>query len=334
MLANDEQGTLRNAARRFSRERLPPLCPKRYLRALPAGLIAVLYALAAPGSALGSAGEPARIPFTLTRDNIVVSVELVPDHPLPFVFDSGLSVGNVVTVGTARRLGLVSKGRAHFTDSSGSSGSAGVTTIQRVRVGGAVLNDQTFAITEVPEQLTARKGKSPIAGFLGAPLMQGAVVCIDYRHKLLRRWDPSGFDASGLSSIPMRSNHGLPTIEVSIDGLQATLIVDSGNNGGVELFPSFADQYDLRKRYPHLKLLEGMSGGGQTFDVFSGVAGAVEIDPGSVLRQVPLSLVAQAMDPAWGIDGLAGYKLLSRLNPCLDRDGQRLMWTARNLARD
>jgi len=291
-----------------------------------AGLFATLSAAAASESVPGAVDGPARIPFTLTHDNIVVSVELAPGQPLPFIFDSGLSVGNVVTIDTARRLGLASSGRAHFTDSSGSSGSAGVTTIQTVHVGGAVLNDQKFAITEVPEELTVRKGKSPIAGFLGAPLLQDAVVCIDYRHKLMRRWTASGFDASGLSSIPMRSNHGLPTIDVSIDGLQATLIVDSGNNGGVELFPSFADKNDLRQRYPHLKLLEGMAGGGQTFDVFSGLADAVEVDPGSILRQMPLSLIAQAMDPAWGIDGLAGYQFLSRLNPCLDRDGQRMLW--------
>jgi len=131
----------------------------------------------------------------------------------------------------------------------------------------------------------------------------------------------------------MHSNHGLPTIEVSIDGVQATLIVDSGDNGGVDLFPAFADENNLRQRYPHLKLREGMAGGGQTFDVYSGLADAVAVDPGSTLRQVPLSLVAQAMDPVWGIDGLAGFQFLSRLNPCLDHDGQRFMWAAGKIGR-
>lgn len=298
-----------------------------------ANLFAFFYVVAASASATAPFGGAARIPFTLTRSNIVVDVELVPGHSLPFIFDSGLSVGNVLTTETASKLDLRANGRAHFTDSSGTGGSAGVTVIQTVRVGSAVLHEQTFAITDVPESLTARKGKAPVAGFLGAPLLQDAVLCIDYRHKLMQRWAPSAFDASGLSSIPMRSNHGLPTIDIRIDGLEATLIVDSGNNGGVELFPAFADEHDLRQRYPHLKLLEGTAGGGQTFDVFAGVADAVEVDAGSVLRHVPLSLIAQAMDPAWGIDGLAGYEFLSRLNPCLDRDGQRLLWAAEKTAR-
>ncbi|MDB5977663.1 MAG: hypothetical protein JWR07_4423 [Nevskia sp.] len=298
-----------------------------------ATLLALLYAVAASAAETADKGGPARIPFTLTHSNIVVEVGLMSDHPLPFIFDSGLSVGNILTTDTARKLGLSSKGRAHFTDSSGTGGSTGVTTIQTVHVGAAVLDEQTFAITDVPETLIAQKGKPPIAGFLGAPLMQEAVLCIDYRHKVMQRWKRSDFDDAGLSSIPMRSNHGLPTIDISIDGLQATLIVDSGNNGGVELFPAFAEQNDLRKRYPDLKLLEGTAGGGQTFDVFSGVADAVGVDSNSTLRQVPLSLIAQAMDPAWGIDGLAGFEFLSRLNPCLDREGQRLLWAAKKTAR-
>ncbi len=306
-------------------------CCTAFLSATLSALL--IYATAASASAPAPVAGPARIPFTLTRSNIVVDVELVPGHRLPFIFDSGLSVGNVLTTETASKLGLTANGRAHFTDSSGTGGSAGVTVIQTVQVGTAVLHQQPFAITDVPDSLTARKGKAPIAGFLGAPLLQDAVVCIDYRHKLMQRWAPADFDASGLSSIPMRTNHGLPTIDIRIDGLQATLIVDSGNNGGVELFPSFADQYDLRKRYPHLKLQEGTAGGGQTFDVFAGVADAVEVDSSSTLRHVPLSLIAQAMDPAWGIDGLAGFEFLSRLNPCLDRDGRRLLWAPQKTAR-
>jgi hypothetical protein len=131
----------------------------------------------------------------------------------------------------------------------------------------------------------------------------------------------------------MQLNHGLPTIEVVIDGLPATLVVDSGNNGGVELFPAFADDNDLRQRYPHLVPQQGMAGGGQTFDILSGLADTVAVGSDTVLRQVQMSLIAQAMNPAWGIDGLAGYAFLSRLNPCLDRDGQRLLWAAEKVQR-
>ena len=280
------------------------------------------------------ASGAARIPFTVTRGNIVVTVELVAGHPLPFIFDSGLSVGNILTEETARKLNLASKGQAHFTDSSGNSGSARVAVIPSIRVGDSVLMDQKFAITHVPDELTRRKGKAPIAGFIGAPLMEGDILCLDFRHHILRRWLPSAFNDAGLASMPMRFNHGLPTIDVAIDGLPATLIVDSGDNGGLELFPAFADENDLRDRLPNLVLREGIAGSGNTFDVYSGSADTVELAPHATLRQVPLSLVAQAMDPQWGIDGLAGFKFLSRLNPCLDSGGQRLLWSMSDTRQD
>lgn len=293
--------------------------------ALLSGLLVTLSVASAP-----KPSAPAAIPFQLHEGNIVVQVELEKGRPLPFIFDSGLSDGNIVSADAAQRLHLKTTGEVDLHDASGTPNAAKLTTIPSVRVGDAVLRNQTYAILDIPAEVTARgDGEAPIAGFLGAPLMQDAVVCVDYRKQTMQRWTRADFDGAGLTAVPMQLRHGLPVIRVGVDGRFATLAVDSGNNGGVQLFPSFADEELLRSRYPDLKMREGRSGSGQRFVILSGVADAVEVAPGLTLHKVPVSSMAQSFDPEWGIDGLVGSEFLSRLDPCLDRDGQRLLWDAK-----
>ena len=305
----------------------------RRVTVLIVAAFAALTAAAESNPAPRAANASTTIPFELDEGNIVVQAELTPGHALPFIFDTGLSDGNIVSADTADALHLVPTGEVNLNDASGAPNAAKLTTIPNVRVGGAVLRDQPYAIIDIPDEVTDRgEGRAPIAGFLGAPLMQDAVLCIDYQRKAMQRWSRADFEGGGLSVLPMRLQHGLLTIRVGIDGRFATLAVDSGNNGGVQLFPSFADEGLLRSRYPDLKQRQGTSGSGRSFLILSGVADEVEVAPGVVLKKVPLSSMAQSFDPAWGIDGLAGSEFLSRLDPCLDRDGQRLLWDAKKKA--
>ncbi len=272
--------------------------------------------------------RPAVIPFLLEGANIVVDVELAPGRTLPFVFDSGLSNGNLVTPEVAKALGLKPSARQGVNDASGDHNAARLTTVPSVRIGETRLSKQTYAIVAIPEQVTRRPGKTPLAGFIGAPLLENAVLCIDYEHQRMQRWARADFDGRGMSSVPMTLNHGLPTIVVDIDGRKARLIVDSGNNGAVVVYPAFATRHDFRKRYPGLVAHSGNDGSGQDFQVLNGEAKAVGISPTATFQWVPLTVMPQGMDPAWGIDGMVGFEVLSRLNPCLDREGQRFLFRA------
>jgi predicted aspartyl protease len=254
-------------------------------------------------------------------------VELKPGHRLPFSFDSGLSKGNIITPEAAKALGLKADQSMVVRDSSGKHTAAELTHVPSVTIGDARLTDQEYAIFAAPTQVTNRPGKPPLAGVLGAPLMKGAVLCVDYAHQKMQRWrNRQGFAATGLVSIPMTTVHDLPTIVVNIDGRPARVIVDTGNNGAIVVFPVFAQKNDFRSRYPALDASGGRSGSGQSFDALSGTADTLEIGTGAVFRDVPLAVIPQAVDPAWGIDGLIGFDVLSALNPCFDRDGQRLLF--------
>lgn len=290
---------------------------KLHMKVVTAGLL-----LAASCCVVHAETAPATIPFTLHGDNIVVMASLDSSAPMPFIFDSGLSHGGIVTRQTAAKLGLKPLRDLNVGEASGGAGQmAKLTQVHSMRMGRAVLTDPPFAIIDVASQVVTRPGKAPIAGFIGAPLLQDAVVCIDYAHRVITRWPRAAFDAQGYIAAPAQLSHGLVTVEADVDGLTATLAIDTGNNGGVEFFPAFARAHRLLDRYPDLRPMQGMSGTGQTFNILAGTAKHVQFAPQVVLKQASLLLVAQAFDPTWGIDGLLGYHVLSRLNPCIDRDG-------------
>lgn len=273
-----------------------------------------------------TAAKPAVIPFRLEGANIVVEVELAPGRRLPFVFDSGLAHGNLITPAAAKAWGLKADAGLGVRDAAGIGSDAALTSVAAIRVGEARLEHPPFAIVPIPDAVTRRPGLPAIAGFLGAPLLADAVLCIAYSQQAMQRWPRGAFDASRMISVPMLLNHGLPTIRISIDGRGATMIVDSGNNGAVVVYPSFADTPAFRKRYPQLAAHEGYGGSGHSFEAQTGDADVVVIGPGVGFEHVPLTVIPQGMDPAWGIDGMVGYEVLSRLNPCLDVEGQRLLF--------
>jgi hypothetical protein len=284
--------------------------------------------VAAAASSRDAVKEPAEIPFQIEEGKIVIDVELKPGHTLPFVFDSGLSHGNLVTPKAAAGIGLEGDQELNIGDATGDLHQGKLATIPKVRVGEAQLADQLYAIVDIPEPVTARPGKPSLAGFLGAPLMRDAVLCVDFEHGRLHRWHRAAFKPGHLTVAPMKLNHELPTLEVKIDGQRATLIVDSGNNGAITVYPSFARRTNFTKRYPNLDPQGVSDGSGQSSQVLTAEADRVEFAPGAVFQHVPLAVIPQGMDPAWGIDGMVGTVVLSQLNPCLDRDGERFLFGA------
>lgn len=277
-------------------------------------------------AAAHAAGGAAVIPFTLHADNIVVMAALDSSAPLPFVFDTGLSHGGIVTRATARKLGLKPQRDLSIGDAGGGPGHlAKLTRVHAMHLGATTLVNPPFAIIDVPAQIVARGDKPPIAGFIGAPLLEHAVVCIDYAHSELRRWRRQDYVPKDAVAVTAALNHGLVTVAAEVDGVVATLAVDTGNNDGVEFFPHFVHAHDLIARYERdLRPTQATSGTGRTFNTLSGIARQVKFAPRVVLHDTAMLFVAQAFDPAWGIDGLLGYAVLSRLNPCIDRDGGKL----------
>jgi hypothetical protein len=281
------------------------------------------------GTTPNVAAANGEIPFTLENTLIVIDVEFAPGRTLPFAFDSGLSHGNIISAQAAKFLGLKGTEPLDIGDASGGRHEAMLANVPAIRIGNARLENQRFAIVDVPEHLTRRSNDHlpPLAGFLGAPLLDDAVLCIDYDHRRLQRWPRGAFNAAKRTSVPMKTVHELPTVSARIDGRPATLVVDSGHNGAASMFTTYADEQDFATRYPAL-LEPSNDGSGVRRPALRAEAQVLEVGPGAAFQHAPLAVIPQGLDPAWGIDGLLGFTVLSELDPCLDRDGQRLLYVA------
>ncbi len=290
------------------------------------GLVAAGAWSLVPAAALPAAAAPATIPFTLEGHNIVVEVQFSPNHRLAFALDTGLSKGNVITQKAAKSLGIKADTDMGVHDASGERAAAKLATVSSIQIGGVTLNDVPFAIVDIPGNVIKRPRGSSLAGFIGAPFMKDAVVCIDYSHRMLRHWKATDFDAADLVSIPMKLNHGLPTVEVVIDGHPATMIADSGAEAALTVYSSFAESNDFSRRYRPLGAETGNGGNGHNFQAVVTQADAVEIGPGAEFSNAPLQVIPQGLDPNWGIDGMIGFQLLKELNPCFDAESERLLY--------
>jgi hypothetical protein len=273
-----------------------------------------------------SAPAPAEIPFVLEGHNIVIDVEFRPGQRLPFAFDSGLSPGNIVTPDAARRVGIKPEADVGVRDAGGERASAKFSTVASLRIAGLELNAQPFAITSIPRKVIQRPKKGLLAGYIGAPLLADSVLCIDYSLRKLLYWHRYDFQTDNLESVPMQLNHGLPTVSVDIDGVPATLIVDSGADTALTIYIDFAARHDFSHRYNVLDVGAGNGGSGQRFQTILTQAGDVQIGPGAALSNVPMQIIPQGMDPSWGIAGAVGFPVLQQLNPCLDEAGGRFMY--------
>ena len=300
---------------------------------MPSGLRLVssrLRALLAFGLLAGglarAAEPPVEIPFALEGHNIVIGVDFGQGRRLPFALDTGLAPGNLVTPEAAKRVGIEAQASLGVRDAGGARVDAHVAKVPSLRIAGLALSDQLFAVTRIPSQVLQRPGKGLLAGYIGAPLLADAVVCIDYGRRKLAYWHRADFPAAGLVSVPMQLKHGLPTVSVDIDGAPATLIVDSGADTAITVYASFAQRHDFIRRYRIRGTDQGNGGSGRSFQALLTEADSTKLGPGAAFENTPMQVIPQGMDPQWGIDGVLGFQVLQLLDPCLDEAGGRLLY--------
>lgn len=271
---------------------------------------------------------PAEIPFVLEGHRIVVEAGARPERRPAFGVDTGLSNGMVVTPAAARTLGVKAQGDAGVSDATGKRVQARRGTLPELRLGAATLHEVPVAISEVPKAVLERPHGGSLSGYIGAPLLDGAVLCVDYGRQRLLRWDRGEFSADRQEAVPLQRVHGLPTVRVDIDGRTATLIVDTGAEPALTIYTSFAERNDFAQRYPALAAGAGNGGNGRAFQSVLTVAKTLGIGPGAEFNDVPMQVIPQGFDPAWGIDGALGFPILRELEPCLDVEGERLLYKA------
>lgn len=190
-------------------------------------------------------GKSTTFPFRLVNNHIYLDVRL-NGRPYEFLFDTGGL--NVITPTVARELGLKSEGAIQARGSGEKAQEAGFTTVDRLDVGGAYLEKQTFVVIAL-ESFKDVEGK-PITGIIGYEVFKRFVVVTDYENARITLIEPEGFVYRGPGTrVEMALNDRTPEVAGDIDGIPGKFTLDTGARSTLDLSTPFVEKHNLVARY-------------------------------------------------------------------------------------
>lgn len=201
---------------------------------------------APPKRDFGIAGaKSTTFPFRLVNNHIYMQVRL-NGRPYELLFDTGGL--NVITPTVARELGLKSEGAVQARGSGEKTQEAGFTTVDRVDVGGAFLEKQTFVVIGL-ESFTEVEGV-PITGIVGYEIFKRFVVVTDYENSRITLIEPEGFTYRGPGTrVEIKLNDRTPQVAGEIDGIKGDFTLDTGSRASLDLATPFVAKNNLVARY-------------------------------------------------------------------------------------
>jgi hypothetical protein len=169
----------------------------------------------------------------------LIAVRIDGGPPLRFGVDTGGQ--NLITAAAARRLGLRLAGGA----SAGGVG-AGVVglrfaTARSVRIGAAEMRHQPFIVLDIPG--------FPADGLVGYELLARFAARFDFRRRTFSLAPSAARLGSGGVAVPIAFDEKQPQISGAIDGLPATMTIDTGSDGSIDVNTPFVRAHRLIGRY-------------------------------------------------------------------------------------
>ena len=184
----------------------------------------------------------------------------VNGHPMDFLFDTGGH--SILTPDAARALGLQAIGSQQTGGSGAGTVSQQDTRVAELRIGDAVLRDQHFYVLSLPYSDVEQGAKPPLGGLLGLEVAERFIVRIDYRAGTLSLLPQTSAPTCHSGWHPVRFTYDMPAITASLDGRMASFTVDTGNNGGLLLYPYWLQAQRLEQQYDRgIKTLSYGAGG-------------------------------------------------------------------------
>jgi hypothetical protein len=186
------------------------------------------------------AGRPqVDVPFELYNGHLFVKVMLNGKGPYRMVFDSASS--SVLLPKTAAALAIAPPG---------GEGNVSVVRVDRVDLGGVLLERQSFATADIGDFLRRTEGMADIAGVIGFEIFKRLPVKLDYERGRATLYDPGKFKYAGSgASVPVMLRGQQAAVRGRVDGEAGLFLVNTGNRGSLTLSQSFADDRKLRERY-------------------------------------------------------------------------------------
>jgi hypothetical protein len=178
----------------------------------------------------------------------------IDGKPVKLLLDSGSST-SVIDSGSAARLGMPTGGVARINAASELDGT--ITRADTLTVGDATFHN--FVMEAVPLDLPRSLAADHIDGIIGYDVLAQLVARISYFADKVQFTLPSAFKYSGTGAVlPMTISNRVPRIDAKLGaaGDPVNLTVDTGSDGALVLYRSFADAHP---RDFLLKMIDGVS---------------------------------------------------------------------------
>ena len=174
-----------------------------------------------------------RVPMAYASKTVLVRVSINGAEPADFILDTGASLTvldrdfvaahDIAETGEAGVQGIAANSTMRF---------AKVSSIAVMGKGGrsAKLNDFTAAVIDLGQSNEYILWRKP-AGLLGADFLRRFAVELDFDSLAVTFHDPASFEYRGEGTgIPFELHHGIPVVEMEIDGrCSGKFMVDVGN---------------------------------------------------------------------------------------------------------
>ena len=217
--------------------------------------------------AVAVSSRNASIPFTYFDNRMIIRCMVDGKGPFDMIVDTGAPVV-AVTPETAHRLaknvhdaGMVS-GAGNYTVQSGG------TTLQRLSIGSLSFNNVSAEVIDLSE--IREKFHFPhLDGIIGYPILKqfATFVNVDAGTLSFTKTLP----VLPANTVTTSFEGVLPVIHGTIDGIAASILVDTGDRSSLTLFGPFAERHAFYGRYPSKKnIVTGYGLGGPIYaDVFT-----------------------------------------------------------------
>jgi len=258
------------------------------------------------------------VPFEVHNGHLFVTVMLNGKGPFRMLFDSGGV--NVLLPRAVAALGLKPEGALPGTGTGEAQQDVGLTTVDRLELGGIVLEKQVFATIDLAAFMQRVEGLDDVAGLVGYELFKRFPVRLDYTRSQAVFYDPKTFRYQGNGTrLPFRFKGHVPEVDGSVDGIAGSFDIDTGSRGSLTLATPFVERNGLVARYGATQ--QFISGAGIGGHVRSWLARAGELRLGDIVVTKPVTALSTQTKGALADPDLAGnvgYGILRQFDITFD----------------
>jgi Aspartyl protease len=204
---------------------------------------------------VGPSGASSVVPVSVENGQVIVNAIINNQGPFPVMFDTGGV--EAITPETATALGLLVEGEGTVRGSGERAVSVARTHLQTLRLGGAESSNIALPVIPLPQFITDRGNRAPLAGLIGFGVLSRFTVRLSYDDQTLTLTPAENFRYTGKGErVPVFFADKTPVISAAADGVRGSFEIDTGSSTALVLQRAFVEQHGLEARHPgglHMK---------------------------------------------------------------------------------